>query len=263
VLLALAALKASPTWSMPVLDQEDTSVLAAARAALGGSALEGVNSLCISGVARQSTGGKTLQSRQEMWIGLPDRYLALRTLAISGRDYQTARGVKGRELIEDRAARGPEDYKQALRRFHFLRTQREATRMMASLLLTDRTPVPVAYAYAGTAKSRDGGLADVLDVKLGDGFSARLFMDQKTHLPLMMTFDELLWPSGYSVVDSGFKLPEMKLSPHVMYLSEHRRAGRLMIPHLIVQTVNGEPTERFQVEEVTINPKDIDDEFRR
>ena len=41
--------------------------------------------------------------------------------------------------------------------------------------------------YAGEAESPDGK-AFVIDVKNADGFAARLFIDEKTHLPLMVTY---------------------------------------------------------------------------
>ena len=43
------------------------------------------------------------------------------------------------------------------------------------------------YTYAGEAESPDGK-AYVIDVKNADDFAARLFIDQKTHLPLMVTY---------------------------------------------------------------------------
>lgn len=45
----------------------------------------------------------------------------------------------------------------------------------------------VTYSYLGTAQSKDGGEADVLGVK-GDGLDGKLFIDKKTHLPLMVTY---------------------------------------------------------------------------
>ena len=43
------------------------------------------------------------------------------------------------------------------------------------------------YTYAGEAESPDGK-AHVIDVKNADGFAARLFIDEQTHLPLMVTY---------------------------------------------------------------------------
>ena len=43
------------------------------------------------------------------------------------------------------------------------------------------------YSYAGEAESPDGK-AYVIDAKNADGFAARLFIDQQTQLPLMLTY---------------------------------------------------------------------------
>jgi len=45
----------------------------------------------------------------------------------------------------------------------------------------------ITYSYVGTAQSKDGGEADILAVK-AEGLDAKLFIDKKTHLPLMVTF---------------------------------------------------------------------------
>ncbi len=44
----------------------------------------------------------------------------------------------------------------------------------------------LTFTHAGQAEANES-TADVLDVK-GEGFVARLFVDSKTHLPLMLTY---------------------------------------------------------------------------
>jgi hypothetical protein len=46
---------------------------------------------------------------------------------------------------------------------------------------------PLEYSYGGQAESPDGK-ADILDVKGEGGFAVRLFIDTKTHLPLMLSW---------------------------------------------------------------------------
>lgn len=49
------------------------------------------------------------------------------------------------------------------------------------------TARPLEYTYGGTAEAPDGK-ADIISVK-GDGdFAGKLFVDQKSHLPLMFTW---------------------------------------------------------------------------
>jgi hypothetical protein len=55
--------------------------------------------------------------------------------------------------------------------------------------LTGTAPVsfPVEFTYAGQAESPDGK-ADILELRGKDGFVARFFVDQQSHLPLMLSW---------------------------------------------------------------------------
>ena len=54
------------------------------------------------------------------------------------------------------------------------------------MLVTSLPSYPLTFTHGGTAESPDG-TADVVDVK-GEDFAARLFIDSKTHLPLMLSW---------------------------------------------------------------------------
>ena len=47
----------------------------------------------------------------------------------------------------------------------------------------------LTFTYVGKAESPDGE-ADVLDAKGEGNFAARLFVDAKTHLPVMLTYQD-------------------------------------------------------------------------
>jgi hypothetical protein len=66
-------------------------------------------------------------------------------------------------------------------------SRREFARLMVGMTGGTSPEFPVEFVYAGQAEARDGK-ADILDVKGPDGFTARLFVDGKTHLPLMLTW---------------------------------------------------------------------------
>jgi hypothetical protein len=66
-------------------------------------------------------------------------------------------------------------------------SRREFARLMVGMTGGTSPAFPVEFVYAGQAEARDGK-ADILDVKGPDGFTARLFVDGKTHLPLMLTW---------------------------------------------------------------------------
>jgi hypothetical protein len=78
-----------------------------------------------------------------------------------------------------RGAIDPERLRQALLR----QRQGDFQRMLAGWLLTTDAPV----AWVATAESPDGK-ADVLEIKPADGAAMRLFLDESTHMPLMVTW---------------------------------------------------------------------------
>jgi hypothetical protein len=65
--------------------------------------------------------------------------------------------------------------------------QIEASRLMLGWFAAAHPAANAQYTYAGEAESPDGK-AFVIDVKNADNFAARLFIDQQTNLPLMVTY---------------------------------------------------------------------------
>jgi hypothetical protein len=63
----------------------------------------------------------------------------------------------------------------------------EFARLSLGMLAASTPAFPVEFAYVGEAESPDGK-ADVLDVTGEGGFAVRLFVDQKSHLPLMLSW---------------------------------------------------------------------------
>src|SRR6202050_3019086 len=69
---------------------------------------------------------------------------------------------------------------------------------------------PVAFTYAGEVEA-PGGMADAIEGKGPNGFLIHLFIDAKTHVPLMMNYlngrqDVQLWLKNYKTED-GVMLP--------------------------------------------------------
>jgi hypothetical protein len=63
----------------------------------------------------------------------------------------------------------------------------DLSRLMLGWFGMAHPSIKAEYSYAGQAESPDGK-ADVIDVKDAEGFAARLFIDQQTHLPVMVTY---------------------------------------------------------------------------
>ena len=90
----------------------------------------------------------------------------------------------GTRIMADNGANDPQRVQAALRR-----TNSDLGRLLLGLIGGTHAGFPVQYTYAGEAESPDT-TAHVIDVTGPDEFKARLFIDTKTNLPLMLTYSE-------------------------------------------------------------------------
>jgi hypothetical protein len=188
-------------------------VLADARAAMGGNKLAAVTSLAASGrVTRTGPDGSARENEFELTLQLPDKYLMRSVLAAMGpmSVYRNS-GFNGGQLIEEidqppnlaagnhimvRIA-GPggtidpdkmtPEQKAESDRLRVLTNKKDFTKLALGMFANSVPAYPVAFSYAGQAESQDGK-ADVIEVKGEGDFSARLFVDAQTHLPLMLSW---------------------------------------------------------------------------
>jgi len=191
-------------------------VLTQIRAALGGEAkLAAVRSISVEGQTLKSTpDGTSSASDFELAFELPDvKYMKKEVLAnLGGMNISRRSGFNGAELIEEvdtppsmggggmrimRMSPGgpmpggtatPEQIA-AQKAQLMLGNKREFARIVLGMLGSTTSAYPVEFVYAGQAEAPDGK-ADVLELKSADGFSAKLFVDGKTHLPLMLMWTD-------------------------------------------------------------------------
>jgi hypothetical protein len=148
----------------------------------------------------------------------------------------------------------------------------------------------VTFSYMGTAQSKDGGEADVLGVK-SEGLDAKLFVDKKTHLPLMVTYMARdmtrLRPPRPNQADQPPADPketdeerqkrvaaEMQkrreearkqyenapLVENQLFYADYKKVDGVMLPHRFTRAVNGNPAEETEIKKYKINPKiDLND----
>jgi len=193
--------------------KDANQVLAGARAALGGDKLAAVKTLSVAGrTSRTNAAGNTTESEFEMSLMLPDKYLMHSVLAAMGNmSVYRNTGFNGSQLIEeidqppnlqggnviiriagpggsamDPSKMTPEQKAEA-DRLRLLANQREYARLTLGMFAAAPAVYPLEFTYAGQAEAADGK-ADVIDVKNADGFAVRLFIDEKTHLPLMLSW---------------------------------------------------------------------------
>jgi hypothetical protein len=85
-------------------------------------------------------------------------------------------------------------------------------------------------------------MADALQgVGPGD-FAVRLFLDSKTHLPLMMNYSE----NGRDVQ---------------LWLKEYKPENGIQFPHAVTWVMDGGLSEEFQAQHFRVNPKFRQDKF--
>jgi hypothetical protein len=185
-------------------------VLADVRAALGGDArLDGVKSVAVEGRLTRTTGGQTLSNDFEMAFELPDKFVKREVIAVMGQTSITrTTGFNGDGLIEvvdtppqmgggmvitRMAGAGPAGLQAtpeqiaAQQQAILVSNKREFARLSLGIFAGNPAAFPLEFTYAGEAEAPDGK-AQVIDVKGAGGFAARLFVDAKTRLPLMLSW---------------------------------------------------------------------------
>src|SRR5262245_40346531 len=166
-----------------------------ARAALGGDKLK---SLSVTGNYRRKIGQGEMTGEITYDLLLPDRMMKTETMnPMPGIEITRIETINGEDVWEDQQQHGggagvvifrrgpggpgadPQKAREALQQG----VRSDFARLLIGWLLTTPSSYPVEYSFAGEAESPDGK-ADALNVKGPDGFTARLFLDQKTHFPL-------------------------------------------------------------------------------
>ena len=258
-----AAYGAGPQAGAAAPDPKTASVVSAARAALGGARLAAVRSLQLEGQC-QIFAEYTLTGTRDLRAVLPDAFLFI----TRSRDVNSTVGWGLRKEAMFRvqsspsASLLPKAQAEAVERVFEKTFRREATRLLVGLLLTTETPVAVSFAYGGQAHSPDG-VADVIDLKWSEGLDARLFVDADTHLPLMMTFEELRIRGGppRSRSEMVIAMPEWEKVAQALYFSDHRKVDGVMIPHAIIHAIAGNTYYEWTVDRARINPPGLLETF--
>ncbi|MBA3270158.1 MAG: hypothetical protein H0T71_06560 [Acidobacteria bacterium] len=192
--------------AVPLAAQDKAAaVMQQARATLGGTRLEQVKALSLEGPFAREMGNRQVQGTlaltlqlpgnmhrsedTEMMAGMSMERTSVLAGATSWEDMQNRGGMGGGMQIVMRGPGGPggqelnaEQIEQArLRRF---RTEFNRY-VLAFLGGTGLQPTYVAVAEAPEGK------ADVLEVKNEAGQAVRIFVDQTTHMPLMLQYQEV------------------------------------------------------------------------
>ncbi len=265
----------------PEEDPKATEVLKAARAALGGEdALGKVQSLSASGDHRRVLGERESSGEVSVDVIFPDKLRRTESFGFGGGPTMERVSVlNGNEVWDDATNRGggggfmrfggtggpggpgrePTDGdRQRFREMQQRRMKGELARLGVGWLLRADAPV----TYVATAEAEDGSKADVLEFKPGGGAAIRLFVDQATHLPMMLTYEGPM-PRMMTRRPGQRPTPEeiekMRQEPPQMAtfevrFAEHKKVDGVLLPHVITTGANGNITEEWTIETFKINP---------
>lgn len=286
-------------------------VLTDMKAALGGAdKVAAVKTVTAVGrTLRTNAAGTTSEAEFELAMELPDKYMMRSVLANMGNMsiYRNA-GFNGDGLINlvdqppsldgggmrmvmigpggartggPGAAPTPEQKTQTDRAM-ILNNKRDFARLTLGMFGTSYAAFPVEFTYSGEAEAADGK-AHVIDVKGPEDFTARLFVDTRTNLPLMLSWMALepIAPQtvtrggGPGGAQGGSQPSEQEMKKMMddaaarrkeaeanrktveyrVYYSNFRAVNGLKLPHTMQRSIAGKPTEEMTFESIKVNPK--------
>jgi hypothetical protein len=265
------------------------ALLGGARQALGGDAkLAAVRSLDFIGQSTRVDGDRSLPAADcEMAIELPDKFMEKSAVAqIGSTTISRTSGFNGDGVIEAvdtppslggavmiRAAGGsppgvtptPEQA-EAMRRGALAAAHEAFARVALGVFAASPEAVPLQFSDAGQAQSPDG-TADVLAVTGPDGFAARLFVDSRTHLPLMLSWmakeplriTRTAGPSGQPPTDAerAQMLKDAEARQRVveyrLYYGDYRGVSGVKLPFHLQRSIDGKLVEDVTFDRIAVN----------
>jgi hypothetical protein len=255
-------------------------VMSEARAAMGGDAkLAAIKTFIVTGRTSQVRGDNLVPIEFEMQAELPDKF-ARRDEFPAQDAGPTVTGFNGERFIQSPAPQPPParpggpppptpQQLEAQARVQLANTKQEFARLMLGLFAASYPTHPLTFAYVGQAEAPQGR-ADVVDVKGPGTFAARLFIDAKTHLPIMLSWQgqpargrgpgappgaarEGAPPAGGR--PGG---PPAGGPPPVenrLYFAEYRSFDGLQLPTRVRRAVAGDTTEETTFDRFRINAR--------
>lgn len=185
------------------------SVMAAARAAMGGDAkIAAVKTFIANGRTRQVRGENLVPIEFEIQVELPDKYSRRDEFPQQDQGPVTA-GFVGDALVliprpvppppRPGMPAPPPGAMEAQLRMRLNQGKQDFARLMLGMFAGTPASFPLGYTYVGQAEAPQGK-ADVLDVKGPANFTGRLFINAETHLPVLITWTapgpQMMRPGG-------------------------------------------------------------------
>lgn len=294
VALLLAAGTATPALAQ---DSKAAEILAAARKAIGDKKLDALKTLSVQASVQRNVSHMQMQTETEMLLEMPDKYL--RSDVSSGMMNMTiATGFNGeRAILPAGASHAPggamvirmgggtaaanphaggekptPEQMEQMNKGAVRNSRQEVSRLMLGWFAIVHPSLKAQYSYVGEAESPDGK-AYVIDVKDDDGFAARLFIDQSSKLPLMVTYrgrqGRVVTNMSGGARATTTQAQPAELSDDVktaisqpppmvdfsLFFDDWREIDGINFPHGVRRASEGVTSEEWKINKVKVNPK--------
>lgn len=275
---------------------EARRVLGGIRAALGGEEkLSAVRTLTVEGQLTRVINDASRSSGFEMAFELPARFVKKEEFGnMNGVSLMRRSGFNGSDVIEEMdtpppmggggmhvmrlSAGGPmlagkatPEQLEAQKKQALASNRREFARLALGMFGASFEAFPVEFKYVGQAESADGK-ADILEVQGADGFTAKLFVDGTTHLPLMLSWMDkeplriTMAPGGAAAGDPARMQQELaermkeaeanrRTVEFRMFYGDYKAFSGVRLPTRIQRMMDGLATEELTFEKVKVNPR--------
>ena len=279
-------------------DSRAEEVLKQARDAIGGERLQKIESLYVNGQYRRVFGDRQMGGDREISISLPDKYLVEDSMTPGGMTTSVVntRGLNGERAWSGTSGGGgnmvirfgngpggaqltPEQMEAAQRRMY----QSEFARYLLATILTPPASLQVEFKYVGESDVEDVP-ADVVEVTGPERFSARLFFDKKSHLPLLLSYrgpkPRMLTVTRHGgerataedikkaredaekkMREEGAAVPEEV--DFFIRLTDHKKVDGVVLPHKFTFLTESEVSEEFEISKYQVNPQFKADKFQK
>jgi len=274
-----------PAPAAPNADATMARVLAETRRAIGGG-LSDMKTLVVTGRTRQVRGDNLVPIEFEIQAELPDKFA--RRDEFPAQDAGPAvTGFNGDRFVQSPAPQPPParpggpppptpQQLEAAARQQLMTAKQDFARLMLGLFASSYSSFPLSFTYAGQAEAPQGK-ADVLDVTGAGEFAARLFIDGKTHLPVMLSWQARPAPArgrgpggaapggpprggpppegaARGAAPASAPAPPAPVENR-LYFAEYREFSGLQLPTRVRRAVAGETTEETTFDRFRINAR--------
>jgi len=261
--------------SAPGLAQTRTadSVMAAARAALGGEArIAAVKTFIANGRTRQVRGDNLIPIEFEIQAELPDKYSRRDEFPAQDAGPTTA-GFVGDQLVliprpvppppRPGMPAPPPGAMEAQLRARLMQSKQDFARLMLGMFAGSAPNFPLTYTYVGQAEAPQGK-ADVVDVSGPANFKARLFIGADG-LPIMLSWQGPAGPParpgamGVTPPPGASVAPAPPVAPAApeqrLFFADYKAVDGLKLPFRIRRAAGAETTEETIFDRYRINAK--------